>query len=251
MSPSPLTGILALVLLFGLQGCSFTTAHIENAVLARTVNAETSEPLDETTSFHASDAVLHCAVKMANTHSGTTVSAHWFSETDGTRQVLDSTAIELEQSGWVDFTLTLSQMSLPYGKYGVELFIDGTPARTVPFVIEPHFPDGVIKEAVTAAAVSESQFPVQPTATFDRGTTEIFAPIYVSGQSEGTVFAATWYRHLPDGQRAPISAYELSSDREGWIGFSLKLLEGLQAGQYSIDVSVNGSVEHTLEFSAK
>ncbi|MDX9757571.1 MAG: hypothetical protein RBU27_00265 [Bacteroidota bacterium] len=246
-----LTGLPALVLLAALQACSFTTAHIETAVLARAVDEQTHEPLDETTNFHGSDAVLHCAVKMANTPSGTKVTAHWFAEADGARQALDSTDIELEQSGWVDFTLTLSQEHLPYGAYGVDLFIDGKPARTVPFTIAPEFPDGVIKEAVTASALSAIQFPVQPTKTFAKGTAEVFAPIYVSGHPEGTVFAARWYRHVDDGQRAQISSYELTTGREGWIGFSLNLPQGIPAGAYSVDVLVDGTVEHTLEFSAQ
>lgn len=250
MTRISLTGLLALVLLFALQACSFTTAHIEKAVLARSVNEQTHEPLDETESFHGSDAILHCAVKMANTPSGTKVSAHWFAEVDGARQVIDSTDIELEQSGWVDFNLTLSQNNLPYGAYGVELFIDGKAVQTVPFTIVPEFPDGVIKEAVTAAALSDSYFPVQPAATFTAGIAYVYAPIYVSGHPEGTEFAANWYQHLGDGQRAPISGYDLTYDREGWIGFSLNLPQGIPAGKYSVDLLVDGTVEHTLEFSA-
>lgn len=244
-------GFLALALLFMLQACSFTTANIEKVVMARTVNEETSEPLDETTSFHGTDAVLHCAVQMANTPSGTKVKARWYAIVDEAQQVIDTTEIELESSGWVDFNLTIKENGLPYGKYAVDLFIDGKFDKTVPFTIEPAFPDGFIKEAVTSRALSESYFPIEPANEFPAGIAYVYAPIYVSGQPEGTVFAASWYQHLDGGNRAPITSSEISFDQEGWIGFSLNLPQGIPAGAYSVDLLVNGEVTHTLEFSAK
>lgn len=246
-----LSGLLALALLVLLQSCNFTTAHVEKVVFARAVDGETKEPVDETRSFHGADAVLHCAVKMANTPSGTTIKARWYFIQEDTQEVIDTTEITLENDGWVDFNLTLTRNSLPYGNYAVDLFINGEFDQTVPFTIEPAFPDGLIKEAVTARELSEAYFPTQPTDVFPTGVAYVFAPVYVSGQPEGTVFAAQWYQHLEGGNREPISAFELPFDQEGWIGFSLNLPEGIPAGAYSVDLSVDGNIEHTLEFRAE
>lgn len=246
-----LSAAAALALLLLLQACNFTTAHVEKVVFARDVNAETKEPLDETRSFHGSDVVLHCAVKMANTPSGTTVKARWYFMQDDTQEVIDTTEIVMENSGWIDFNLTLTRNSLPYGDYAVDLFINGEFDQTVPFTIEPAFTDGYIREAVTARELSETYFPTQPTAVFPAGVAYVFAPVYVSEQPAGTTFGAQWFQHFENGSREPISAFELPFDDAGWIGFSLNLPEGIPAGTYSVDLSVNGEVAHTLEFRAE
>ncbi len=241
----------ALVLLLAAQACNFTTAHIERVAFSRNINAETKEPLDETKSFHGSDAMLHCSVLMANTPEGTVVKARWYAKLEKTQEVLDTTEITLENSGWIDFNLSLTKNSLPYGEYAVDLFINGEFAQTVPFTVEPAFPDGVIKEAVIARALSDSYFPTEAATTFPAGVAYVFAPIYVAGQSEGTVFTASWFQHVDGGERAPITSYDIGFDQEGWIGFSLNLPQGIPAGAYSVDILVNGEVAHTLEFSAE
>jgi hypothetical protein len=251
MTRPSLIGIFVLGLLLALQACSFTTANIEKVVLARTVDAETKEPLDETKSFNGADAILHCTVQMANTPSGTLLKARWYAVLENAQEVLDTTEIELERSGWVDFSLELTQNSLPYGNYAVDLFIDGKFDRTLPFIIEPAFPDGIVKEAVTSLALSDSYFPTTPTTVFPAATPTIYAPIYVSEQPAGTVFAANWYQHLDGGDRAPITSSEIAFDDEGWIGFTLNLTEGLPVGNYSVDILVDGEVVHTLEFGAQ
>jgi hypothetical protein len=249
LSPFALT---ALALLLIVQACTFTTANMERVVFSRQVNAETREPLDETTSFHGSDAVLHCAVLMANTPTGTMVKAKWYAKLDGgAQEVLDTTEIKLENSGWIDFNLSLSKTNLPYGDYAVDLFIDGKFQQTAPFTIEPAFPDGVIKEAVVARVLSDSYFPTESANTFPAGVAYVYAPVYVSGQDAGTVFGANWYQHLNDGERALISSFDIDFDQEGWIGFSLNLPKGIPAGAYSVDLLVNGEVTHTLEFNAE
>ncbi|MFZ1729446.1 MAG: hypothetical protein WBQ23_04040 [Bacteroidota bacterium] len=243
--------ITTLALLLVVQSCTFTTSHIERVVFSRHVNPETREPLDETTSFHGSDAILHCSVLMANTPTGTMAKAKWYAKTGDSKEILDSTEIKLENSGWIDFNLTLSKTNLPYGDYAVDLFIDGKFQQTVPFAIEPAFPDAVIKEAVVARVMSDSYFPTEPATTFPAGVAYVFAPIYVSGQDAGTVFGANWYQHLGGGERAPISSYDIDFDQEGWIGFSLNLPKGIPVGDYSVDLLVNGAVAHTLEFNAE
>ncbi|MFA6233093.1 MAG: hypothetical protein WC824_02740 [Bacteroidota bacterium] len=243
--------LAVLTLLLVMQACTFTTADIDRVVFSRQVDAETSEPLDETTSFHGSDAVLHCAVLMENTPTGTIVKAKWYVKTDGGQEVLDTTEIALENSGWIDFNLTLTKTNLPYGNYAVDLFIDGKFKQTVPFTIEPAFPDGIIKEAVVARALSDSYFPTEPANTFPAGVAYVYAPIYVSGQPEGTVFTASWYQHVQGGDRSLITSYDINFDQEGWIGFSLNLPQGIPAGAYSVDILMNGEVAHTLEFSAE
>ncbi|MCB2205481.1 hypothetical protein KQI65_12105 [bacterium] len=234
-----------------LQSCNFTTANIERAVMARSVD-ENSAPVEETSSFHASEALLHCSVKMANSPTGTRVKAIWYYTPEGEdRQVIDSTEITLESSAWIDFTLELSQNSLPYGSYVVDLYVDGEFRKDVPFNVEPMYPESVVKEAVMSATVSENFFPTGVTWVFDQGVSRIYACVYVAGQKEGTVFSANWYIHDNMGDRELIDSTDYAYDEEGWIGFSLSFTNGVAAGKYSTDILVNGDVVNTLEYRAE
>lgn len=242
--------ILLPILLLMLQACEFTTANIERAVMARSVN-DKSEPLEETSTFHGSESLLHCSVLMANTPEGTPVKAVWYQELEGEKIILDSSRITMEGDGWIDFTLTLSNSMLPYGEYAVGLHIGDAFAQTVPFTIEPMYPDSPVKEAVVARVISDSFFPTEPTWVFEAGSSTIYAPVYVAGQEAGTVFAAKWYAHDAAGDRSEIDTAALPFDDEGWIGFQLNLPDGLSPGRYSVDILVNDQVEHTLEFRAE
>jgi hypothetical protein len=245
----PITALCVCALF--LQACEFTTANIERAVMARSVD-ENSVPLEETASFNASESVLHCSVKMANTPSGTLVKAKWFYTPDEEeRQLLDSTEITMETSAWIDFTLTLSETNLPYGSYVVELYVNNEYKQNVDFEIEPMYANGYVKEAVMAKSLNANYFPTEVTWVFDEGLAYVYAPIYVSGQPAGTVFGAAWYQHDESGNREAVSSADLAYDEQGWIGFSLNLPKGLPAGKYSVDILVNGEVEHTLEFRAE
>jgi hypothetical protein len=243
--------IAVLALLAGSIACDFSTANIKRATMARDVNPETKEPITETTRFHGSDAVLHCAVLMANTPGDTKVKAEWYAEIEGNREIIDTTEITLDESGWIDFTLTLTQSSLPYADYGVDLSVNGEFSQTVHFTIEPAFPEGIIKEAVIARELSDAYFPVESATVIPAGIANVYAPIYVSEQTEETVFSAVWYQHTDDGDRIEITSADIGFGEEGWIGFSLNLPEGIPAGKYSVDLLVNNDVEQTLEFSAE
>jgi len=247
----PALGMAILLSFTLIQACSFTTANIERAVMARSVD-ENSAPVEETASFTASESLLHCAVKMANAPSGTRVKAIWYyAPEDAEREVLDSTEITLESSAWIDFTLHLSEMNLPYGSYVVDLFVDDEYRQNVPFIVEAMYPDSWVKEAVMAREVSANYFPTEVTWVFDEGSTNIYAPVYVSGQPAGSVFGSVWYAHDTEGNRQEISSFELAYDEEGWIGFSLSLPSGLPSGKYSVDILTNGEITNTLEFRAE
>ncbi len=86
MTRLSLLSLTALALLLVVQSCSFTTANIERAVFSRQINPETREPLDETTSYHGSDALLHCSVLMANSPTGTVVKAKWYAKIEEKRK---------------------------------------------------------------------------------------------------------------------------------------------------------------------
>lgn len=234
-----------------ISACEFTTANIERATMSRSVS-EDAEPIEETSSFYASESIIHCSVLMANTPEGTEVKAIWYPVLeDEEKVIIDSSIVTMESSGWIDFYLQLTQSNLPYGEYAVDLYVQNSFKQTVPFVIEPMYPDSYIKEAVIARNINENYFPTEVTWVFDEGLANIYAPVYVSGQPAGSMFGSIWYQHDAAGDRQMIDNTDIAFDEEGWIGFSLNLPNGLPAGKYSVDILFNGEIEHTLEFRAE
>jgi len=239
-----------LIASFVLQACEFTTANIKRAVMAKELNDDKS-PAVETTRFFGHENLLHCAVQVANAPSGTLVKAIWYlKHEDDEREEIAETELELDESAWIDFSLTLSR-TLPYGEYEVELFIQEQHEQTVPFSIVPMFEESVIKEAVMAKSINEDNFPVEVTKTFPSGINHVFAPVYVTDQDAGSVFSAIWYQHDEEGNRSLITSADIEFDDAGWIAFSMTLQGGLPPGDYSADILYNGIVEHTLQFSAQ
>ncbi len=248
---SVLPALVLTATVFVFIACQFTTANIDRAVMARSVNEDNS-PNGETSVYNMHESLLHCCVSMANTPEGTKVKSIWrFDEGETERSVIDSTEIDVATSGWVDFTLALTEMGLPYSRYSVDLYINGKYARSVGFSVEPMFNESVVKEAVLATAVNENSFPAEVVTAFQAGIKKIFAPIYVQGQPAGSVFSSAWYQHDAAGARALITDADIAFEESGWIGFSLTLDAGLPAGKYSVDILHNGAVEQTLEFSAQ
>jgi hypothetical protein len=233
-----------------LTACQFTTANIDRAVMARAVNEDNS-PAEETTSFHKYESLLHCCVDMANTPEGTKVKAVWRFDDGEERSIIDSTEVDVNSSVWVDFSLALSESGLPYAKYAVDLYVNNEFQQTVPFTIEPMFGESVIREAVLATEINESYYPITVVESFPTNIARLYAPVFVEEQPAGSVFSAIWYQHDERDGRLLISEYSIPFDSPGWIGFSLSLDSGLPQGRYSVDVLHNGTVEHTLEFTAQ
>jgi hypothetical protein len=245
-----LPSLIVLASLIAISACDFSTANIKRAVMAREVNEDKS-PAIETGSFHRSESLLHCCVQMANTPSGTMVKAIWRFNDDEENAAIDSTEIQMDDSGWIDFTLEPANAGLPYDSYAVDLYVDGVFKQTVPFTVEPMFEESVVREAVLSTALNDSYYPLNVAYNFPTETDVIYAPIFVEGQAPGSIFSAFWYQHDADGARILITSADIQFDDDGWIGFSMTLNDGLPAGQYSVDIVHNGTVEHTIEFSGQ
>ncbi len=247
---STLTALALAVGIAALSACQFTTANIDRAVMARAINDDKS-PANETKEYYKHESLLHCCVQMANTPEGTKVKAVWRFDEAEERSIIDSTEIQVDESAWVDFSLTLSESGLPYGKYVVDLYINGKFEQSVPFSVVPMFTESVVKEAVLATELNDSYYPVQVVKSFPSNIARIFAPVFVEGQPAGSVFGSAWYQHDEAGGRVLITSADLPFDQAGWIGFSMTLNEGLPPGKYSVDILLNGTVEQTLEFKAQ
>lgn len=113
-------------------GCSFSTANIKEATMARDYDGT-----DPTTTFKRDD-VFYCVVILANAPDDTTVKASWTAVK----------AVGAEPDTFIDETeLTSGSNSLhfqlsntnpwPAGKYKVDLYLNGELDRTLEFDVNP------------------------------------------------------------------------------------------------------------------
>lgn len=238
---APLNKALLLVLL-GIGalsgGCQFTTAHFTDVTLARSVDANKA-PVERTTGFTKSDPLLYCAAQMANTPAGTKVKAVWWQLPEGAaKQLIDSTEIELSEDAWVAFSLSLSQDVLPYGKYEVALFINGKPAKTLPFDIAPAIAEGPVKEIAMTSKVTKDWFPLERVSKFKSSESKFWACVYVMDLPEGSTFTARWFSGSAPGAENAIASTDFSYAGTGWIGFSLAPSAPFPAGTYGVEIAL-------------
>ncbi|MEW6737493.1 MAG: hypothetical protein AB1489_39795 [Acidobacteriota bacterium] len=143
ITPLPLLSIFVLLSLLTIS-CSFSTANIGSAVMAKDVKSDTKEPVNVTNTYDASDKILHCVVKLANAPDSTKVRARWIAvKAEGVEPNFKITESDITAgSGNVDFTLTPGASGFPAGDYKVEIYLDPdtergkNPAKEVPFSIK-------------------------------------------------------------------------------------------------------------------
>lgn len=125
---------LSIVILF-IISCSFSTANISSADLAKILPDGKSEKVGST--FHPADGPFHLLVVVANAPEGTKVKASWFTleSTDSKGTLIDEKEIILGNETDVDFNLSLPR-PWPVGKYKVDLFLNGKLDRSIPFKVE-------------------------------------------------------------------------------------------------------------------
>jgi len=122
--------ILTLILLSAMA-CSFSTANIEEATMARDYAGT-----DPTTTF-AQDEVFYCVVILANAPDDTTVKASWTAinaEGADPNTFIDETELT---SGSNSLHFELSNTNLwPTGTYKVDLYLNDELDRTLEFEVE-------------------------------------------------------------------------------------------------------------------
>lgn len=133
--------LLALIILFALIWGSikengsffFPTVHVSNACMAKSLNSETYEPLDNTSQFDSNSNIIYSASYIKNVTNGTKVSAIWHLPSN--ENLPSETAFTLIGDGWVPFFLT-SDNGFPVGAYKVEILINNKVSKTLEFTVK-------------------------------------------------------------------------------------------------------------------
>lgn len=129
------TGLLLSVVIILASSCSFSTANISSADLAKKLPDGNTEKIG--TTFHPVDGPFHLLVVVANAPEGTKVKASWFSTETGNDKgtLIDENEITLGNETDIDFNLSLPR-PWPVGKYRVDLFLNGKLDRSIPFDVK-------------------------------------------------------------------------------------------------------------------
>ena len=119
---------------------SFSTANIQQAVLAKDVAGDTFEPVDPTTTFPTDQHVINLVVTVANAPSDTKVKTVWTAVDVGdaapANTRIDEAEVTMDGSGNTHFTLSgPSSGAWPVGKYKVEIYLNDKLDRTVEYTI--------------------------------------------------------------------------------------------------------------------
>ena len=96
----------------------------------------------------------------------------------------------------------------------------------------------------------ETSEPVIKTDVFPKqSTTKIYAVALVKNVPGDTKLSAVW-THIPTGSSLR-SENDITTDKDMWINFSLSNPRGFVAGEYKVDMMINGKVEKTLHFKVE
>lgn len=111
----------------------FPAPHVSNACMAKELNSDTYEPLDNTSQFDSNSDIIYAASYIKNVSNGTKVSVIW--HLPSKESVPSETSFTLIGDGWVPFFLT-SDKGFPVGAYSVDILIDDKISKTLTFTVK-------------------------------------------------------------------------------------------------------------------
>lgn len=136
MQALPLAGCAGGV---GFPGAS-TTTSLSQATTCTSVNPQTGEPVEPTTTFAPDTPQIFGSALLSNAPARTEVSSEWIyvqGEAAGVvNYLIDTWATAAEGTGYISFSITQPGTGWPTGDYQLVLYLDGEEAATVSFKVQ-------------------------------------------------------------------------------------------------------------------
>lgn len=216
-----------------------TDAAFGEIVFARDFDAQ-DQPVDPSFTFETGIKEVKAAFDFSNMTDNVKWSALWWLDDQEIDTSTANAPIWTLGTDGSTFVSLASDEALPAGEYTLVLLVEGDVFQEGQFkIIEP---SDLIGDIVFAPAVDGDGMPISATETFASGTQVVYATFEYSGIAANQAFSAVWYQ---DGK-------EISRSEETWrgteSGHSWVMLgnkEGLVAGQYDLELSVDGKVVQT------
>jgi hypothetical protein len=136
MRTAVLLFVLCLITVLSLSGCeascSFSTAKLTDAQVAKSIHPDTQAPWETASTFGPDADAIYAVAKLSSAPEGTRVKASFHYLENGERQIADD---EIEASGgsWVSFTLSPPDSGWPSGQYEARFHLNGKEVQRVPF----------------------------------------------------------------------------------------------------------------------
>ncbi len=251
VTPSPVVSVSAVV----------PDNVIANAVMARSVQGSAVEPVDITDNFPPDQAVFHTIVTIANAPDNTVIRVAWLAVDSKLSEFL----LAASGSRNLDFVLRPEGGRLPAGNYQADIYVNGKLDRTLHFTVQgpavqstaiPASPvparivDGITLALDTQGANKE---PVSPTRVFPPDAV-IHAVVAIQNAPPNTKFTATWYAVDLGGVVPPntkIDVTDLTTERTRNLDFALAPTTTWPIGKYRVDISVNGQLDQSADYTVR
>ncbi len=226
---------------------------ITNAVTARDAQGDNFDPVGITDTFAANQSIFHAVVTITDAPKNTSVKVVWLTS-DGTR--MGAYTLTSEGSRNLDFTFKPDAGHLPAGQYRAQVYVDDALNRTLTFSVGGGQPttggSGIITKVTMAQGVQgAAKDPANPTTRFQPDSV-FHAVTAIKDAPANTVLKAAWYVVDVGSASAPntlIDSTQVTTDGSRNIDFTLAPKTTWPPGTYRVDISVNGAIDQSVQFT--
>lgn len=107
-----------------------------------------------------------------------------------------------------------------------------------------------IEEAAICEKVDDNSAPVNTTNIFPSDTKAIYLSVKVKDFTPEDKLSVNWY-YLETGVKIDTQEFTTNKSGSGYIGFNIKIAEGLPSGKYSTEIYLNDDLVETIKFSVR
>ncbi len=248
-------GVIVLVSVLGKK-------DIANVAMSATVDEDTYKPINATKVFYTDTPTIHCTLT-SNLPVGTLISTEWaFEDTTYETATIDyTTKVKPEQ---IDYSIDMPAGGWMIGKYTVAIFVEGKQKTTINFEVKssggtvtPTTPassanaNAPIIDMKTAASIDESTaLPINPQTVFTTDTPTIYATFTVNNLPVGSTLEIDWIYTTTNYEIDTLSYTTTLATEYLWTNFQMPE-GGWPAGEYTVDVYVDGTYADSAKFTVE
>ena len=262
---------------------------IANAVMAAGVEARSLAPLGIADTFSPDQGIYHAIVSIQGAPGGTKFKVVWTAVDSGGQWANNTQIGQYEDSydgtRYLDFTYRPDSGHMPVGSYKVDIYLNGSLARTVEFAVSqsaqvftpatataiaatiaaaatpcapltlstgtpPNFP---ISVTMAPATQGDNYDPVNPGRVFGPGDT-IHAVVKIQNAPDSTNFKAVWYADdtrgaLPCNNKLNETA--LTAGGSNNLDFKVWYTPQWPVGEYRVEIYVDDTLAITTTFTVQ
>jgi serine/threonine protein kinase len=98
------------------------------------VNNDTMKPVNITSQFTPTTQVLYVTAKLDNAPEKTNIKFEWYFM--GANQLIDTAVLTTGGTRYISSNLNRANNAWPVGKYEVRIYVNGTPVKILPFIVQ-------------------------------------------------------------------------------------------------------------------